>query len=596
MSHQYDLVIRSGTIHDGSGAAPFTGDVAVSNGRIRAVGKVAGKGREEINAAGKLVMPGFVDIHTHFDGQVTWDNRLKPSSEHGVTTVVMGNCGVGFAPCKPEERNVLVKVMEGVEDIPEIVITEGLPWKWQTFPEYLDFIAGRKYDADCAAFVPHGAIRVFVMGDRAARREKATPEDCKKMRELVTQAVNAGAVGVSTSRLLAHRDSDGNLAPHVYSAKEELMELALGLRDAGRGIFQIASAFSNQNLKSVLPEIGEMSPEEAMRQELALLAEISRVSGRPITFSLTAQNNAPEMGRRILGLIAEANKEPGVKIIPQIFPRPIGLLFGLDLSLNPFLFHPSYKAIEHLPRPQRVAEMKKPEVRARILSEETDPNHPNPIQRMLVVRSLDAYPAANEPDYEPDPQNSLKAIAAREGKTVYEVAYDALLERDGKAILYLPMINYGGGNLDSVYSMFESKDAVLGLGDAGAHYGFISDGTYPSFLLTYWTRDRKKGNGKKITLPDAVNRLTRRTAAAVGLNDRGLIAPDMKADINIVDYDKLHLGAPEVTFDLPAGGRRTNQQVAGFDAIIVNGEVTYRNGAPTGALPGRVIRANAIGA
>lgn len=589
---QYDLVIRNGGILDGSGGPQFTGDVAVSDGKIREVGLVSGKGREEIDATGKLVMPGFVDIHTHYDGQVTWENRLRPSSEHGVTTVVMGNCGVGFAPCKPEERQVLVKVMEGVEDIPEIVITEGVPWKWQTFSEYLDFLSSRQYDADCAAYLPHAALRVFVMGERAARREPATPEDRKRMTEIVTEAINAGAIGVSTSRLLAHRDSDGHLAPHVYMAKEELLALAEGLRNAGGGIFQIAAAFSNQNLKSVLPEVGVLPPEEAMRQEMVLLTEICRASGRPLTFSLTAMNDDPDICRQILDLVAVANKDPGIKIVPQIFPRPIGLLFGLDLSLNPFKFHPSYKAIEHLPLAERVKEMRKPDVRARILSEQSDPSHPNPVQRMLAVRSLDAFPFAGDLDYEPDSESALKAIAAKEHRIVYDVAYDALLEQDGEAILYLPMINFPADNLDRIYEMFASKDAVIGLGDAGAHYGFICDGTYPSFVLTYWARDRRKGNGGRLTLPDAVNRLTRRNALAVGLNDRGLIASGMKADFNIIDYDKLHLGGPEVVFDLPGGGRRINQKAAGFEAIMVNGEVTYRNGVATGALPGRLVRAN----
>jgi N-acyl-D-amino-acid deacylase len=590
MTYLYDLVIRGGTILDGSGGIPFVGDVAIAGRKIRAVGPVSDKGREEINAAGKLVMPGFVDIHTHYDGQATWANRLRPSSEHGITTVVMGNCGVGFAPCKPQERNVLVKVMEGVEDIPEIVITEGLPWKWETFPEYLDFISSRKFDADCAAYLPHAALRVFVMGERAVRRELATQSDCKRMTELVAEAVNCGAIGVSTSRLLAHRDSSGNLAPHVQMVKEELLALAEGLRNAGRGIFQIAAAFANQNLKSVLPEVGVVPPEDALRQEMELLTEICRAAGRPLTFSLTAMNDNPGMCRRILQLVAEANKDPGVKIIPQIFPRPIGLLFGLELSLNPFKFHPSYKAIEQLPLADRVKEMRKPHVRARILGEHTDPNHPNPVQRMLVTRSLDAFPFAGDLDYEPDPESALKAIAAKEHKSVYEVAYDALLERDGAAILYLPMINFPGDNLDCIHEMFASEDAVIGLGDAGAHYGFICDGTYPSFVLTYWARDRRKGNGARLTLPDAVHRLSRRNALAVGLNDRGLIASGMKADINIIDYDRLHLDAPEVVFDLPGGGRRINQRAAGFESTIVNGEVTYRDGTPTGALPGRLVR------
>jgi N-acyl-D-amino-acid deacylase len=592
----HDLVIRNGTVLDGSGGEPFTGDVAVSDGQIREIGVVTGKGREEIDATGKLITPGFVDIHTHYDGQVTWENRLKPSSEHGVTTVVMGNCGVGFAPCKPQHRQMLVKVMEGVEDIPEIVITEGVPWKWQTFPEYLDFLAGRRYDADCAAYIPHAALRVFVMGERAARREAATPDDNQQMTELVVQAVHAGAAGVSTSRLLSHRDSHGNLAPHVQMVKDELLALARGLRLARNGVFQIAAALSNQQLKSVIPQAGEFTPEEAVRQEIALFCDICRESGRPLTFSITAMNDAPTMFRQVLQLLSVANKQPGVHITAQIYPRPIGILFGLGLSLNPFKFHPSYQAIEHLPLERRVAKMRQPEVRAQILSEQADPSHPNPIQRFLVTRSLDSYPFVDKPDYEPAPESSLTAIAIRQGRTVHEVAYDALLHRDGQAILFLPINNFTDKTLDSISEMYSSKDTLIGLGDGGAHCGLICDASYPTFVLTYWARDRCRGNGQRLTLPDAVNRLTRRNALAIGLEDRGLIAVGMKADINVIDHDKLYLDLPEVAFDLPAGGRRLGQRVTGIDATIVSGVATYRNGTSTGALPGRLVRTCAIGA
>ncbi len=585
MPGQYDLVIRNGTIVDGSGAASFAGDVAISGGRIRQVGSVSGAGREEIDAAGKLVMPGFVDIHTHYDGQVTWENCLRPSSEHGVTTVVMGNCGVGFAPCRPAEREVLVRVMEGVEDIPEIVLTEGVPWKWETFPEYLDFLGRRQFDADCAAYIPHAAL---------VRREPATAEECARMTAMVTEAVNAGAIGVSSSRLLSHRDSDGNLAPHVQMAHNELFALAQGLRDAGKGIFQIAAAFANQQLKSVVSDGSSQTAEEAAQAEVELLTEICRVSGRPLTFALSIINDMPTMAPMILKLIGKANQQPGIDILAQVFPRPIGILFGLDLSLNPFKLNPSYKAIDHLPLAERVAEMRKPDVRARILAEEPDPEHPDPIQRFLILRSLNSYPFPSEPDYEPDPSTSLKAIAERAGKSTAEVAYDALLENDGKAILFLPINNFPG-SLDSLSDMLASKDTVIGLGDGGAHLGLICDASFPTFMLTYWVRDRAKGSGPRFSLPDAVNRLTRRNAMAMGLHDRGLIAEGLKADINVIDYEALHLGAPEVAFDLPAGGRRVFQRATGVDATIVNGEVTYRNGASTGTLSGRLIRANEIG-
>jgi N-acyl-D-aspartate/D-glutamate deacylase len=590
MASQFDLVIRGGTIVDGSGGQPFRGDVAITAGEIREVGEVAGRGRDEIGAAGLLVMPGFVDIHTHYDGQTTWENRLKPSSEHGVTTVVMGNCGVGFAPCKPEERGLLVKVMEGVEDIPEVVINEGLPWKWQTFPEYLDFIAGRRFDADCAAYVPHAALRVYVMGERGARRAPSTPEDRQRMRELVKEALEAGAVGVSSSRSLAHQDSEGKTAPHVRAAKEELLALAQGLRDAGKGVFQIAAGLTGQQLKSVIPEAGALTPEEAVRQEIALYCEICRVSGRPLTFSLAEVNEAPAMFRLALDLVAEANRQPGVSLTAQTFPRPIGLLFGLELSLHPFKLHSSYKAIEHLPLGERVAELRKPEIRARILAEQPDPRHPNAIQRFLVQRSLEAFPFTDQIDYECDAGTSLAATAAREGRSVAEAAYEALLQRDGKALLFLPINNFAGGNLDSAYETLVRDETLIGLGDGGAHYGFICDASFPTFVLSYWTRDRRKGDGRRIGVAEAVHRLTRRNALALGLADRGLIAPGMKADINVVDYENLGLGPPEVACDLPAGGRRLTQKVAGIAATILAGEVTYRNGAATGALPGRLVR------
>jgi N-acyl-D-aspartate/D-glutamate deacylase len=588
---QFDVVIRGGTILDGSGRAAFEGDVAISGGAIRRVGVVEGRGHDEIDARGRLVMPGFVDIHTHYDGQATWEHRFKPSSEHGVTTVVMGNCGVGFAPCKPEERSLLVKVMEGVEDIPEIVLTEGVPWMWRTFPEYLDFLAGRRFDADCAAYVPHAALRVYAMGERGARREPSTADDRRRMAAMVTEAVRGGAIGVSTSRSLSHRDSDGQTAPHVRSGREEMLALARGLREAGAGVFQLSAGLTGQQLKGVIPEAGALTPEEAVRQEIELYGEICRVSGRPLNFSLTDVHDAPAMYRLALDLVAEANRDPAVRISAQVFPRPIGLLFGLDLSLNPFKLHPAYRAIEHLPLAERVAEMRKPDVRARILAEAPDPAHPNPVQRFLVKRALDSFPSAGPLDYEPDPATSLAAVAAHEGRDLAEVAYDALLQRDGKAILFVPVNNYSGGNLDSAHDMLADPNTVLGLGDGGAHYGFICDASYPTFVLSYWTRDRVRGNGKRIGLPEAVARLTRRNALAVGLEDRGLIASGLKADLNIVDYARLGLGAPEVTFDLPAGGRRLSQTATGIEATLVAGEVTYRRGAPSGALPGRLVRA-----
>lgn len=585
----FDLIIRGGLIVDGSGGEPFVGDVAITDGLIRMVGQVDGTGCEEIVAADRLVTPGFVDIHTHYDGQVTWENRLRPSSEHGVTTVVMGNCGVGFAPCRPEQREVLIRVMEGVEDIPEIVLTTGIPWTWTTFPEYLDFLATRCFDADCAVFVPHAALRVFVMGERAERREPATRQDCEEMTRLVKEAVEAGAIGVSTSRLLSHRDSGGELAPHVQMAREELMALADGLRAAGKGMFQLAAGLANQTLTSVIPGAAPLTPQEAARQEIELLAEICRRSGRPLSFSLSIINEMPQMAGLVVELVKEANREPGVEITAQVFPRPTGILYGLDLSLHPFKLHAAYKAIEDLPLAERVAAMKRPDVRAAILAGEADADHADPIQRFLVQRALDAYPLSGRPDYEPDPADSLRRRAAREGRSVEEVAYDALLAGEGEALLFLPINNFPG-TLDQLGQLLIDDQTLIGLGDGGAHLGLICDASYTTFLLSYWARDRAKGDGRRISVPLAVNRLTRRNALAVGLPDRGLLAPGHRADINIIDFARLDLTMPSVTFDLPAGGRRVTQAVVGIDATILAGVPTYRQGCPTEELPGRLLR------
>ncbi|MFA7601441.1 MAG: amidohydrolase family protein [Novosphingobium sp.] len=595
MTKAYDLKIINGEILDGSGGAPVRGDVAMRDGVIAALGDCPGEAAEVIDASGLMVAPGFVDIHTHYDGQATWEHQLKPSSQHGVTTVVIGNCGVGFAPCRPEERAMLVKVMEGVEDIPEIVITRGLPWQWQTFPEYLDFLAGRRFDTDIAAYVPHAALRVFVMGERGARREPSTAADRERMTELVVEAMAAGAIGVSTSRSLSHLDSDGNQAPHVCTDREELLALARGLRQAGRGMFQLAGGFTGQQLEDVFPGSAGSAIEDVLAHEVGLYVDICRESGRPLTFSLAQVNDEPSMIDRALELVERANREPGIVIRPQVFPRPIGLLFGLDLSLNPFSFHPSYKEVEHLPLAERVERMRSPELRARIVAEGQCEQLGASMQRFLSKRALAGYPFAGTIDYEPDPATSLAAIARREGCAVEQAAYDALLAADGKGLIFLPINNFSGETLDSIHGMLVSDQTLIGLGDGGAHYGFICDASYPTFLLSYWTRDRVKGNGRRISLGDAVHRLTRRNALALGLTDRGLIAPGMKADLNILDYQALRLGPPEAAYDLPAGGRRLSQRAEGIVATVVGGEITYRDGKATQALPGRLLLGGVAG-
>jgi N-acyl-D-amino-acid deacylase len=583
---EYDVVIRGGTVLDGSGSPSFSADVAISKELIQKVGLVEGKGRLEIEASGMIVTPGFIDIHTHYDGQVSWESRLSPSTDHGVSTVVMGNCGVGFAPCKPQEREMLIKLMEGVEDIPEIVLTTGIPWAWQTFGEYLDFLAGRQFDADCAAFLPHAALRVFVMGTRGATGEPSTAEDRRRMTELVEEALNAGAIGISTSRTLFHRYSDGSLAPHVLSGRLELLALAEGMRRANKGTFQLAAGLSLQQSKKFAPEAKDVTQDQMVQQEIALYREIALVSGRPIMFSLTETNDAPGMYRDVLARVAKENA-PGVVIRAQTLPRPVGILSGLTLSLHPFKLHPSYRAIEHLPLAERVATMRTSATRASILAESPDLNCQNPVLQFLVERSLSSYLFGQDCNYSPTPEMSIESVAMNRGISVQEAIYDALLENDGKAMLFLPLNNFCGGDLNNVYEMITDSNCLMGLGDGGAHYGFVCDASYPTFVLTYWTRDRK---GPRLALPAAVNAMTRRNALAVGLEDRGLVAAGYKADINVIDYAHLRLSAPEVVYNLPAAGPRMVQHASGYIATMVSGEVTYRHGVSTGSLPGRLVK------
>jgi N-acyl-D-aspartate/D-glutamate deacylase len=570
MSADYDIVIRNGLVVDGSGSAPYAADVAIKDGKIAAVGVVTGHGAEEIDAAGKIVTPGFVDIHTHYDGQVTWENRLAPSSHHGVTTVLMGNCGVGFAPCKPEHRAMLVKVMEGVEDIPEVVMTEGVPWNWESFPEYLDALDKRRADIDFAAQIAHGPVRVHVMGQRGADREPPTEADMAEMTRIVAEAVKAGAIGVSTSRSMAHRAVDGSLAPTVTSEEQELMALAEGLRQAGGGVFQI------------IPGVHEGRDPVV---EMAMMRRLIERSGRPLSFSLMQGEQVPDAMPLTLDLLSKATAD-GVPIKAQVFPRGVGVMLGLDLSFHPFRCNPSYRAIENLPLAERVRAMRDPELRARLLAE--SPEHQNPLHVWFASQDADIYPLGDPPDYEPSPEDKVAARAARAGVTPREFIYDMMLQSDGKAIFLMPAANFVGNTLEPVRAMIEHPDALIALGDGGAHYGTICDSSFPTTLLAYWTRDRAKG--PRLEVARAVNALSRANALAVGLADRGLIAPGMKADINVIDYDRLTLHPPRVVADLPAGGKRMIQDADGYDVTIVSGVVTYRGGMPTGALPGRLVR------
>lgn len=565
----FDLIIRGGTVVDGTGAAPRLADVAVKDGRIAAIGAVAGSADEVIDASGRIVTPGFVDVHTHFDGQVTWDNRLVPTSGHGVTTVVMGNCGVGFAPCRPEQRDTLVKLMEGIEDIPEVVMVEGLPWNWETFPEYLDALDKRELDIDVATQIPHSALRVYVMGERAARQEPPTAEDLSAMRALVAEGIRAGAFGVTTSRNVMHRTRAGDLAPSLFSDVDELCALAEGLNDADGGVFQIIPA-----------------PAETAESEFVVLRQIAEQSGRPLSFTLLDVPNQPGEGWRHLLKGLEQAAADGLQMRGQVAPRPVGMFFGLDLTLHHFSSHPSYKEIAELPLAERVAHMRDPEFRARLLAEQ--PENTNPTTLMLIAAFRGSYQWGDNPNYEPQRQDRVDARAGAARLSLDEYAYDALLERDGQTLFYLPAANYTAGNLGPVREMLGHPQTVMALADGGAHYGLICDASFPTFFLQRWVRDAR--DDERIELPDAIAELTSRTAALVGMTDRGRIAEGLKADLNIIDMDRLQVRVPTIEYDLPAGGKRMQQKADGIVATIVSGQVTYRDGEHTGALPGRLVR------
>jgi N-acyl-D-aspartate/D-glutamate deacylase len=561
-----DLVIRGGNIADGRGGELFEADIAIKDGRISEVGKVLGKGKEEIDARGKLVAPGFVDVHTHYDGQVTWSQDITPSSQNGVTTAVMGNCGVGFAPCKVDDHLRLIQLMEGVEDIPEPVLSAGIPWAWESFPDYMDWLSKRNFDIDIGAQLPHAALRVYVMGERGARRDPSTAEDNKAMAKLAAEAVRAGALGFSTSRTLNHRTSTGDFTPTLKAGEGELTAIAGAMQGSGPSVLQFVLDLST------------------LDEDLPMMLRVAENTKCPVTFSITQHDKAPQRYRQTLAEINAAAAR-GLQITAQIAARPVGLLLGLELSRNPFQTHPSYKAIAHLPLVERLARLHQSEVRAAILSESAsgtdDPLFFRPNYEKI-------YLLGDPPDYEQPKENALGPQARRLGKRPEELAYDAMLADDGRGMLYVPFLNYVEGNLDSTREMLTDPLAVPGLSDGGAHCGIICDASFPTYLLTHWTRDRKRG--EKLSIPFVVALQSRKTALSVGLHDRGVIAPGFKADVNVIDYDRLHLHPPKVHYDLPVGGRRLLQQVDGFDATIVSGVVTRRNGSATGARPGRLLR------
>ncbi len=565
MDPAYDLIVRGGLVYDGQGGAPFEADVAVKDGLIAAIGPhLAGSGAEEIDAKGKIVGPGFVDIHTHYDGQATWESRMQPSSWHGVTTVVMGNCGVGFAPCRPEDHDRLVRLMEGVEDIPFPVLAEGLPWNWESYPDYLDKLGERRFDVDIGSQLPHAALRVYVMGQRGVDREPATETDIAAMAGLARQAMEAGALGFGTSRTLNHRSSDGSPIATLTAGEDELTGIALGIAAAGKGVLQVVSDFADE------------------AEEFAMLRRVVETSGRPMTFSLVQSPVRASNYLSLLGAVEDANAA-GLSIKAQVPARPVGVLFGLELTLNPFTPYPAYREIARRPLAERVALMKDPAFREKLLS--------NPPEGRVRGRLKDwgnMHLFTGTPDYEPTPATSIAAIAEAAGKAPEEVALDHLVSNDGHAMIYAPVLNYTEGSLEPARYMMNHKDTVPGLSDGGAHVGTICDGSFPTTLLTYWTRDRTRG--PRLPLEQIFRMQSRDTARAVGLYDRGILAPGYRADLNVIDYDNLTLHGPEVAYDLPAGGKRLLQRASGYEATIVAGQVTYRNGEATDALPGRLLR------
>ncbi|MDG2420592.1 MAG: amidohydrolase family protein [Gammaproteobacteria bacterium] len=564
----FDLLIKNGLIVDGKGKEPFRGDVAIRDGTIVEVGKIIERAHNEIEASNFQVTPGFVDIHTHYDGQVTWGEELTPSSNHGVTTAVMGNCGVGFAPCRPTDKERLISLMEGVEDIPHPVLSEGLPWNWETFPEYLDSLSKRKFDIDFAAQIPHGPLRVYVMGDRGANREPATKEDINTMAALTSEAISAGALGFSTSRTLNHQTADGQPTPTLTAELDELVGIAKGVQAAGSGVMQVVTDFKGSE------------------GEFEILKEMVKQSNRPLSVSVAQHHRVTDGWRNILNTIEEANKE-GIDLKAQVCGRPVGVLFGLELTNNPFSAHPSFQSIEHLTLKEKLKKLKDPAFKEKLLSEKPQLEN-NPFLRQVHSRYHDMYAFEDEPNYEPLPSTSIAALAEKRGIHPLMLCLEILTQDDGKNMIYYTFLNYGEGTLEPAKKMMEHPNTILGLGDGGAHCGSICDGSFTTHMLTHWVRDRTRG--EKLTLQWVIKAHCQDTARAVGLYDRGIIAPGYKADINVIDLKNMKLHKPEVHYDLPAAGRRLMQYAEGYVATIVNGEIIYLDGKPTGARPGKLVR------
>ena len=564
----YDLIIKNGTVYDGTGDKPFVADIAIKGRKIEAIGELDEVSKQTINAEGKIVAPGFVDIHTHYDGQVTWDPYLRPSTYHGVTTVVMGNCGVGFSPCKPEERDWLISLMEGVEDIPGTALHEGINWQWESFPEYLDILENKPLAIDVGTQIPHGAVRAYVMGQRGINREEATQEEIDRMSQLVKEAIQAGAFGFSTSRTEKHRDSSGALTPSITAHKNELVSIANSIGELNSGVLQGISDFYD------------------FESEFDIFKEMSQSSGRPISITVEQMDQRPDWWHQLLDGI-EAAQNKGINMYGQVPPRATGINMGLEVTLNPFTFYPSFYDLSKKSLEEKVATMRDPKFKKKLLSEQPV-SIGNPLVEEITQSFNKMFRLGDPANYEPDPDSSFKAIAKKQNISPQEVAYDCLLEKEGKALIYHPLFNYLPGNLDFVEKMLNHPYSISGLGDAGAHCGAISDASFPTTLIQHWGRDRTRG--KKIPLEKLISMQTLETSRLLGISDRGVLKEGYKADINVIDFDNLTLHEPEVLHDLPAGGRRLVQKASGYEYTIVSGQIAFENGEATGALNGRLIR------
>ena len=567
----FDTIIRGGTLVDGSGRPRFTGDLGITDGRIAEVGGKLGAGKREIDASGAIVTPGWVDVHTHYDGQVTWDPYLSPSTDHGVTSVVMGNCGVGFAPVRADKRDWLISVMEGVEDIPGTVLAEGIDWQWESFPEYLDALERMPRALDVGAQIPHSALRTYVMGERGITHDEATPADIQAMVDLVREGMRAGALGFSTSRTIIHKYDGRKYPPGTFASPDEILGIGRVLGEVGHGVFQMTSNHYQ------------------METELPWMTQLARDNKLPVAFALVQTDQTPDTWKRLLAALDETHKD-NVPLYGAVAGRPAGILMAWLGSTHPFMSHPLWHQIAPLPWPEKLARLRDPAVRSQLtdMSALMNSAHYDTRTAYLTQSFHKMYALGAEPDYEPPQESSIASIAQRDGRTPLEVAYDMLMDLDGKGIVYFPSFNYAYNDLSQLHTELQHPRTMISLADGGAHCGYICDVSMPTYMLTHWARDRSRGPTLPLEL--MVQRQTRDTARIYGLEDRGLLEPGYLADINIIDFDRLRIPPPYVAFDLPAGGRRLVQTAEGYRATLKAGETIMENGERTGALPGKLMR------